>query len=699
MKLMKNYRLFGAMFLSVWALSAPSMAQAAPTSQDVPIQVHGDSVEYFHAEEKVVGTGRVSIDYEDIRLTADKIIVYMKTKVAHAEGHVVLTQKGSVFTGSALEYNFVKKTGNVSKMTAEIAPSYFGSAQRIEKFSENHYRIMDSSLTTCRGDDPLYRIQAQDVDIYPDEKIVIRNAVMTVRGVPVLFLPYFVTYFIDFDRFPVQIIPGRNSQWGPFVLSKWRYHLADGPALQSKGNILLDYRQKRGIGTGVENFYRGDKVGRGSIRLYHVDDDQPPPREESERYRAQWRHQSKLTSDTTLSVELNGSSDASVVKDFFFREEYERDAFPDNYISIITNKPEYTLSILDRERLNTFNTVVTRSPEIRFDTHNRPFADTPFYLRQETQFSNLRKEIADASGDINTLRLDTNHTLSYAGRVGDVSVIPHVGTRQTFYSRNQAGDKTSGRGTFDPGLDVSTKFYKTYDIYLHSRGFDYNQIRHTFTPSMSYNFRPNPTVSRTTLSQFDAIDAIDKQNVARFSFENKLQTKEHSSPGELVTREIARVIPFFDYDAHTGRFDNIGLDSEFRPYSWMGIEADGTYNSRTGTVQTANMDFYVTKEKVTFGVGQRYVRDDSSQTTAEVRWKIDEVWSASIYERYEFETQESREFEFTVSRVFNCVIVDLTYNHRDGGDGIYFVFRLKAFPKSSFGLSQSYSHPKASTRV
>ena len=30
----------------------------------VPIQVHGDSVEYFHEEQKVTGTGHVSIDYE-----------------------------------------------------------------------------------------------------------------------------------------------------------------------------------------------------------------------------------------------------------------------------------------------------------------------------------------------------------------------------------------------------------------------------------------------------------------------------------------------------------------------------------------------------------------------------------------------------------------------------------------------------------
>src|SRR3989338_10029243 len=73
-------------------------------SDDRPVQVHGDSVEYFHEEERVVGTGNVSIDYEDVRLAADKITVHMGTKVAVAEGHVVLTQGETVYRGERGEY-------------------------------------------------------------------------------------------------------------------------------------------------------------------------------------------------------------------------------------------------------------------------------------------------------------------------------------------------------------------------------------------------------------------------------------------------------------------------------------------------------------------------------------------------------------------------------------------------------------------
>jgi len=399
-----------------------------------------------------------------------------------------------------------------------------------------------------------------------------------------------------------------------------------------------------------------------------------------------------------LTAELNKLSDSTVIKDFFFREEYERDVFPDNYVSIITAKPEYTFSVLVRERLDDFFSVVERSPELRYDTHNRQFADTPFYLRQEVQFSNLKKQFALTNDGLDVTRFDTNHTLSYAAHLGEVSITPHVGTRQTFYSRDAGGEREFVRGVFDSGVDVSTRFYKVYDIYIKSLGLDYHQIRHIFAPAVSYNFRPDPTVLRTTLQQFDALDAIDKQNVIRFSFENKLQTKEPAGPGskELTTREIVRVVPFFDTDVHTGKLENVGIDVELRPYSWMGIIGDATYDAESSRVQTANLDFYMSRKNFSVSVGQQYLEDESSQTTAELRWKINPEWELKLYDRYEFEEGLSKEFEVTVSKAFSCVIVDGTYNHRpESGDTFFFAFRLTAFPENSFHLSQSYNRPKA----
>jgi LPS-assembly protein len=675
-------------------------AHAADSAAAAPIQVHGDTVEYFHEEQKVVGTGNVRIDYEGAVLTADKITVYMTTKVGIAEGHAVLKQNGSVFMGDRAEYDFAKKVGNVSKMNAAVKPSFYGKAQKVEKISEKHYRLTDGYITTCCGDSPFYKIQAHQVDIYPEDKVVIYNALLLVRDIPILFIPYFVQPFVDFERFPVQIVPGRNAQWGAFVLSKWRYHVVHSPDAESKGNVLLDYREKRGLGGGVENYYRSKSLGRGVVKYYMIEDKEPPLNVDPSRDRVQWRHQARLGEATTLTTEINTLSDATVIKDFFFRDEYEMNAFPDNYVSLVTSRPEYTMTILERKRLDDFFNVVERDPEIRLDTHTRQFLDTPFYLREEMQFSNLRREYANTSHSDEAVRLDTNHTLYRPFQMGILSVTPRAGTHQTYYSRDNGGRRDFVRATFDPGLDVSTHFYRVYDVTVRAFGLDYNQLRHIFSPTMSYNYRPNPTVLRTKLLQFDSLDNLDKQNFIRFSFENHLQTKEHTGEaGALAARDIARLVPFFDMDFDTHHLENIGYDLELRPYSWMGFESDAKYSSRTRDFTDVNVDFFVEKGPYGFAIGNRYVQNESSQTTAEFRWRINPKLFLKIYERFEFEEQKSKEFEVTLSKTFNCVAVDLTYNRTESnGDTIFFVFRLNAYPKASFGLTQSYNRPKSSSR-
>ena len=707
-----NRKVFLLAFFFLFSSIIFSPTLMAQEDKTKPIKILGDTVEYFQEEQKTVGTGHVKIDYQGAVLEADKITVFMTTRRAVAEGHVTLTQKGSVFKGEHAEYDFEKKVGYVSQMNATIplatpptqtpslppgtSPEYYAKMGRIEKVSDNHFKAVDTSITTCCGDSPFYKIGAKEIDIFPDDKIVIRNALMYIKGVPVLFIPYFVQPMVDFDRLPVQLIPGRSREWGTFLLSKWRYNLVNREDLSVKGAILADYREKRGFGGGAETFYRGDKIGHGAIRGYYAQDDEAPIDAEEDRYRGQWRHQSKIGADTTLTTEITTLSDPTIVKDFFYREEYEKNVAPENYVSIITAKPEYTFSVLERHRINDFFTTVNRSPELRFDTHNRAFADTPFYLRQEVQFTNLQKEFAGVSDELDATRLDLNHTLLYAASLGNVSITPRIGARETFYSRDLAGDEDHVRSAIDPGIDVSTRFYKTYDVSIHRWGLDYNQVRHVFKPTLSYNYRPTPTIARTRLQAFDELDALDKQNFVRFHFENNFHTKEKAADGSLSPREFARIDPFMDYNVLVDRIDNVGIRSELRPYSWLGMNTETSLNTRTGKVETSNFDIYLNRGPWKASLGQRYVLDESSQTTADLALKVND-WEFRVYDRFEFQTGSSEEFEVTVSKYWSCIITDFTYNHREG-DTFYFAIRLIAYPTTPFGFRQSYNHPRASGR-
>nr|MBU1327591.1 hypothetical protein [Candidatus Omnitrophota bacterium] len=78
-----------------------------------PIEVNGDQIEFFPKEKKVIGKGNITIDYEGVKLTCDRVTVYTETKDSEAEGNVVLTTPGAELKGEKVNYNFGTKIGAI----------------------------------------------------------------------------------------------------------------------------------------------------------------------------------------------------------------------------------------------------------------------------------------------------------------------------------------------------------------------------------------------------------------------------------------------------------------------------------------------------------------------------------------------------------------------------------------------------------
>lgn len=689
-----------ALFLCYCFLSeAADSTSEEVNDEKTPIIVNGDVVEYLHAHDKVIGTGHVVIDYEGEQLQCDKITVLLHQKEAFCEGNVKLTKHGSVFTGDYLVYNFGTKSGDVSKASGFIMPAYYAKAKRVEGQSGEKYSLTDNSITTCDLKHPHYRIESRSFDIYPGRRIVARNAFIRIGDIPVFYLPYYSHSLEERDSPPVQLLPGHNKKWGSYVLGKWRYRF--GQDQQIKGNILTDYREKQGPAGGLESFYQAPGFGRGSLRTYYLDDPKLPEQvNQHQRYRAQLRHQVSLLPDTYLTAEANHQSDRKIIQDFFPKEEFEVETTPDTYVSVIQAKPDYTLSLLARKRINPFFDVVERLPELRLDTRNHRLGETPFYLRQEVQSDVLNREFDGTQDSQSAYRLDSNTTLRYALSYAGFSITPRMGTRQTLYTRGVDNDGDFVRGVFDTGVDISTKFYRVYSFTTNLFGLDWNEIRHIFTPSASYNYRPEPTVTLKKLQLFDAIDRLDSQQFIRLSLDNKLQTKSRTKKGELYSRDIFRLIPSADFHVKEGNWTRIGGRAEFFPYPWLGIEGSTTYESERDVFDTANLDFYISKNDWLLGMGHRYVRDASSQLTAQLDWRISDDWGFRVYDRYEFDENRSDEFEAAVSRNLHCWILDFVYNHSQvTGDSFYAMLRLTAFPNAPYRPSRIYQKPKPMVNV
>jgi len=174
---MKFHRYRSVIFALFLILSSRGSAHAEALPAKEPIVVNGDHVEYLQEQKKVIGTGNISITYKDIVLTCEKVSVNLQTHDAEAEGNVNITQKDAYFIGDKIIYNFEKRSAVIDYGYINANP-FFGRAENMTKEAgKDEFSLNNGSVTTCDYDKPHYRIQAERVKIYLDDKVEANNII------------------------------------------------------------------------------------------------------------------------------------------------------------------------------------------------------------------------------------------------------------------------------------------------------------------------------------------------------------------------------------------------------------------------------------------------------------------------------------------------------------------------------------------
>lgn len=685
----------------------------APSKLEEPIVVNGDRVEYYQDKKQVVGTGGISITYRDVVMTCDKITVYLDSKDAVAEGNVKITQKGATFTGEQIKYNFDTRVGEVMKGNVNAMP-FYGKADRIEKLSDKEIHIDNGYATTCNLPNPHYRVQAKQVRIYMNDKVVARNVFFYIGKVPILYFPYYIQPLREHSAHAT-ILAGRDKDWGYYGLSSFRYYLNE----LVKGKLRLDYRTKKGLGEGVDNYYSLKKLGNGSVKFYCINENDGLCFDKSGdtefKYRAQVRHRWEVTKDTLMMLEFNKMNNQYFIRDYFLKEYEEQGPVPDNYISFTTSKRDYSTEFLARMRMDKYFNVVERLPQYSINIYNYRFGETKFYFKTETSAAYLNEKYpatVPAQKDFGATRVDSYNQLSYADKLfGFWNIKPYVGMRQTYYSRNLWGDTNVVRGIFNTGVDNYMRFYKTWDVKSNFMNMDINGLRHLIMPGVNYYYRHQPTVAPENLNQFDEIDALDTANGFLLSLENKLQTKRYVGD-VLKTADLVTFIVSSNYlfrlkkdnlELKSNKFEYVDFQLELYPYPWLYSISKMTINPKHSNIESGSIDLTaVGGEKWSVGAGYRYENAENTETnlaTAEVSYRLTDKWKINVYEQFDINKAAFVEQEYSVYRDLHCWIAEFTYDIKSESNDhtFWLAMRLKAFPQMPLGLRTTYSraHPGA----
>jgi len=703
-RLIKLFRIFSLSCVLAFILGLSFYAHANSTQpQGQPVEVIGDKVEFSIAENKVIAEGNVSIKRDDVTLLCDKVVYDRATKIAEAEGRVVVIRSGERLIGEKMSFNFETMKGIFSDGKFFSDP-FYGSGEKITRISEGHVRIENGYITTSDFDKPEYRLYSNRVDIYPGEKAIARNVRLLVGNMPIMYFPKY-TQDLTGKEPAVIFTPGYDKHWGEFLLSRWRFEMTKNV----KGVTHLDYRSRKGLAGGVDVTYKTVYAGNGIVRTYYMNErktsskhhfwkDRDIPTIERERFKAEWRHRWQINPNTQAMLQYYRLSDAEFLKDYFERE-YDEDNSPETYFLLTHALPIGTLSFRADARVNRFVDAVERLPEINFSMQNQRILNTRFYVKSETTYSNLTKKLASPSEDRKeTMRLDMDNEISYPFKLGFVELKPFVGTRQTYYSKTKdRGHYNSIRGIFKTGADLSTKFYRIYDVQIDKWNLNINRLRHVVTPSIAYKYTHEPTVGASRLDQFDSIDSLTRGHKLHFSLENKLQTKSGKASVDMF-RMITGVDYLLKEDTGKGGFNDISVDIEAKPYRWLTFYFDSIYDPIEEHLETANIDMYLNgqEDRWYLRLGKRYNVDVDDLFTTEFGWRINPKWKFRTYQRYDLETGSLQEQEYGLQRDLHTWLFDINFNQTRGeGSEIWMVFTLKAFPDIGFDFSTGFNKRKA----
>lgn len=713
--------LLRALSVLIISILLPAAAQQSPPiAWEIRSQTSASEVEINPATGEITAPNGVVISYRDVNLTAKKITANQQTGEVLAEGSVTINGRDHFWTGERAVYNFSTGLMSADNFRTGQDPFFVGGARLLGDQSNSVYSAGEGYLTTDNFSDPAYRLRAKSIYFSPGKFIEAHGATLYLGSVPVFYFPY---YRRSLGPHPnhFSFTPGYRSSWGPYLLSTYHWYLND----TLDGGLHFDLRERRGLAGGPEvNFHLGP-YGDGSLLLYYARDtdpsaDQilvPPP---PDRKRIAFTYQANIQSNFTAKAVVRYQSDAQVVRDFF-ESEYRKNVQPASFLELDKVWSNWTLNALVQARVNQFYETVERLPDLKLTGLRQQIGETPLFYESDSSFGYFHRRFADDfTPDFAAWRGDTFHQILWPNTFfGWLNFTPRVGGRFTSYSQTEgpgAVTTEQNRGVFNTGAEISFKASRVWKN-VENSFLEIHELRHIFEPSINYVFVPAPNVSPSLLPQFDyeipslrllpiefpdynSVDAIDSQNVLRFTLLNRLQTKRADGIMNVVNWALYtdwRLRPRPGQDTFADLFSDLNL----RPRSWLALFSQVRFGLHDERVSQSNHRLVVLPNDVwSVSLGHYYVRQDVARFGPDpghntiydsIFYRFNENWGARVAHHFEARDGVMEEQYYTLYRDLRSWTAALTFRHRQNRVGkpddftVAITVSLKAIPKYALG--------------
>jgi hypothetical protein len=501
-------------FLS-WCFSLSLCSSEQTAKNDIEVQLKEP---YF--KEGILKTERGGIvTSEEMRLQA-RIIQYtnkvengQKITELIAQEEILLEYRGSFFTGSKLQYDFIRQTGTLWDGRTGQGIWFIGG-DVLQLSTEKGCIVQNAFVTTSESQDLDWAIHAKSVSITPDKQLSASNIHLNIFHVPVLWFPSLKSNLGFVSDPPIRYRIIWDKGVGPRATVRYRFFSWEELNLFFR----LDYRLTKGPGAAFESEYLSqDNRTLCTTRSYGAYDKVVYDESGLKRYRLQGllTHES-LDKKTHVHLTYDKFSDLKMISDFP-SSDFEIDSQKRTRL-LIEHKEDIAFSTVDFEpRLNNFDSINQKLPLIRAGI--KPFSIGNLGIFSENSvsvgyldyvYANEASHSHSSLHERHAARLETKNQLYRPFFVGPCHVTPSIGIIGIFYNNNQKR-RSVGQGAFTYGGDVHMSLHRRYENYTHR-----------IDPYIQYTGLTRPKADPLLHYTFTIEDGLHSINSLRLGIKNTL---------------------------------------------------------------------------------------------------------------------------------------------------------------------------------
>ncbi len=502
-------------------------------------------MEHFEDGDKYVAIGNVKLQKDKTFVYADKAVFFAKAAHVEAEGHVIYEDPTTLINAQRAELNMDTNTGRMFNAVIVLKDQkglekkgenkkidFWINTDKVEKIDDTHYYASTATFTSCETiaetegryqspsdvkafapNNPDWCFKGSNVDILIGKRIAGNDMVYRVKGLPVMYSPYFrAPEGTERSTGLLSPVLGNSNVKG-FQFSPGFFWAIDE---NKDATLTLDYFSKRGVGEGIEYRYL-DFDDKGKWYVYHLDDSEEHKTDyvvkgmhnqnfgdttvfADVNYVNQWDYYNQFSKDRNERVERYTQSSAEVSAPLGDTRLY----LLGQYWVDLQVPPQLQVPVLPA------STVPQRLPEVGYVVNPTKIGPAMFSLNSSiADFTRSNSNIDDYTGvkDVSGQRLDINPKISYT--FGDsVRLFQALSVRETAYHLTNF---ETDLGT-DSGSDIHHESFN-YTATALTRFFkQYETGTHTIEPSLSFSYMPGYS---HPLPLFDSVDVANSANYSQ----------------------------------------------------------------------------------------------------------------------------------------------------------------------------------------